>query len=110
MKRAGKVCGDSQDLKSLGSDCDNDDVSSVSSVETDNEERQQKEEEEEEGEGDDGGLTFDFTPLMNLDGLNATIERDLLTSYSMRDYFHDDCVIGTPLEHECLLVAMSVYY
>ena len=47
---------------------------------------------------------------MNLDALHAIIERDLIDSDMVHDYFHDDCVLDSPLEHECLLVAMYVYY
>ena len=79
------------------------DKASISSLETDDGEK-------DEGEDDDGGLSFNFNPLMNFDALNFIIERDLLNINLLHDYFNDDCFLGTPLEHECLLVAMYVYY
>ena len=66
--------------------------------------------EKDKGEDDDGGLCFNFNPLTNFDTLNFIIEKDLLNTNLIHDYFNDDCFLGTPLEHNCLLVAMYVYY
>ena len=84
-------------------DSDEKDEASISSLETDDGEK-------DKGEDDDGGLSFNFNPLMSFDASNFIIERDLLNTNLIHDYFNDDCFLGTPLEHECLLVAMYVYY
>ena len=91
------VSSDDDDQQQNNEEQGDDDIDSSSSSEM------------EEGEDDDGGLNFS-TSLMNLDVLHATIERDWINLDIVHDYFHDDCVTGTPLEHECLLVAMYVYY
>ena len=82
---------------------DNDSEASVSSLETDDGEI-------DKGEDDDGGLCFNFNPLTNFDALNFIIEKDSLNTNLIHDYFNDDCFLDTSLEHECLLVAMYVYY